>query len=150
MLTVGQLARIFNVTAKTLRHYDAVGLFTPDEIGVDNQYRMYSPEQLPVLRRILFLRAMGLGLEVISELKNNGTLDDTEKVKRILLEHANGIRDGIVQQQKLLAEVHRMVTHISRSGGIYMEPRLVKKASFRVVGMEWNNRSGEGDIPGLW
>jgi DNA-binding transcriptional MerR regulator len=76
MLTVGQLARIFNVTAKTLRHYDAVGLFAPEKIGEDNQYRFYSPEQLPELRQILFLRTMGLGIEVISELKKNGTLDD--------------------------------------------------------------------------
>ncbi|WP_127484113.1 MerR family transcriptional regulator [Paenibacillus ehimensis] len=69
MLTVGQLARIFNVSAKTLRHYDAVGLFTPVKVGEENQYRFYSPEQLHELRRILFLRSMGLGIEIIRELK---------------------------------------------------------------------------------
>jgi hypothetical protein len=67
LLTVGQLARIFNVSAKTIRHYDAVGLFTPLKVGEDNQYRFYLPEQLPELRRILFFRSMGLGIEVIRD-----------------------------------------------------------------------------------
>jgi predicted transcriptional regulator YdeE len=150
MLTVGQLARIYNVTTKTIRHYDAVGLFKPEKIGDDNNYRFYSAEQLPELRRILILRAMGIGIEVIIELKANGTLYDGEKLKRILLEHADGLRDGIAQQSRLLDAVQRMVDQISRSGGMFMKPRVVKKKAFRVVGMDWNNRSSEGGIPHLW
>ncbi|WP_010494456.1 MerR family transcriptional regulator [Paenibacillus elgii] len=150
MLTVGQLARIFNVSAKTLRHYDAVGLFTPVKIGEENQYRFYSPGQLPELRRILFLRSMGLSIEIIRELKRNGTLGDGEKLKPILLEHADSIRDEIGRQQKLLAAVQHMVDYISITGGTNMEPKLVKKAAFTVVGMEWNNKSSEGGIPQLW
>lgn len=150
MLTVGQLARIYNVSSKTIRHYDAVGLFKPEKIGNDNNYRFYSAEQLPELRRILILRAMGLGIEVIIELKANGTLDDAEKLTLILLEHADGLRDEIAQQQRLLHSVQRMVDQISRSGGMFMEPRVVKKKAIRVVGMEWNNRSSEGGIPQLW
>ena len=105
MLTVGQLARIYNVSSKTIRHYDAVGLFKPEKIGDDNNYRFYSAQQLPELRRILILRAMGLGIEVIIELKANGTLDDAEKLTRILLEHADGLRAEIAEQQRLLVSV---------------------------------------------
>jgi predicted transcriptional regulator YdeE len=150
MLTVGQLARIYNVSSKTIRHYDAVGLFKPEKIGEDNNYRLYSPQQLPELRRILIMRAMGLGIEVIIELKANGTLEDAEKLKRILLEHADGLRVEIAQNQRLLSTVQRMVDQISRSGGMFMEPKVVKKKAFRVVGMEWNSRSSEGNIPQLW
>jgi predicted transcriptional regulator YdeE len=31
-----------------------------------------------------------------------------------------------------------------------MEPRVVKKKAFRVVGMEWSSGRSEGNIPQLW
>jgi DNA-binding transcriptional MerR regulator len=46
MLTVGQMARIFQITPKTLRHYDAIGLFSPIRIGEDNLYRYYASVQV--------------------------------------------------------------------------------------------------------
>ncbi|SFL07075.1 Predicted transcriptional regulator YdeE, contains AraC-type DNA-binding domain [Paenibacillus sp. 1_12] len=150
MLTVGQLARIFNVSAKTIRHYDAVGLFTPERVDDDNLYRYYASAQLPELRRILLLRSMGLGIEVIRQLKLNGTLNDAEKVKIILLEHAESIQDEITRQQKHLAAVQHMVEHISNTGGLIIEPKIEKKDSFIVVGMEWNSKSSDGGIPQMW
>lgn len=150
LLTVGQLARIFNVSAKTIRHYDAVGLFTPLKVGEDNQYRFYLPEQLPELRRILFFRSMGLGIEVIRDLKRNGTLDDPEKVKPILWEHAEHIRLEIARHQQLLAEVQQMIDRITLTGQLNAELKRVKRGAFTVVGMEWTDKSNEDGIPGLW
>lgn len=49
MLTIGQLARIFEISTKTLRHYDAIGLFVPARTGSDNGYRYYQPEQIEQL-----------------------------------------------------------------------------------------------------
>jgi DNA-binding transcriptional MerR regulator len=65
MLTIGQMARICNISTKTLHHYEAVGLFMPDKIGRENQYRYYQPRQIDLLRKIVFFRSMGLGLEVM-------------------------------------------------------------------------------------
>ncbi|WP_134576092.1 MerR family transcriptional regulator, partial [Pseudomonas aeruginosa] len=56
MLTIGQLARIFEISTKTLRHYDAIGLFVPARTGSDNGYRYYQPEQIEQLSSILALR----------------------------------------------------------------------------------------------
>ena len=58
MLTIGQLARIFEISTKTLRHYDAIGLFVPARTGSDNGYRYYQPEQIEQLSRILALRRL--------------------------------------------------------------------------------------------
>jgi predicted transcriptional regulator YdeE len=150
LLTIGLIARLFGVTPKTLRHYDAIGLFTPARIGEDNLYRLYSPVQLPELRRILFLRSMGLGIESIRELKRDGTLDDADKIRQLLQERADGIQDEITSRQKQLIAIHRMVEYLTFTGGIPMEPRMVEKEAFTVVGMAWNSKSSEGDIPGMW
>ncbi len=50
MLTIGQLSHMFNISPKTLRHYDAIDLFNPSKIGEKNQYRYYTPDQFTDLR----------------------------------------------------------------------------------------------------
>jgi DNA-binding transcriptional MerR regulator len=40
------MARICNISTKTLHHYEAIGLFLPAEIGKENQYRYYQPRQI--------------------------------------------------------------------------------------------------------
>ncbi|MBD2868841.1 GyrI-like domain-containing protein [Paenibacillus arenilitoris] len=150
MLTVGHIARLFGVTSKTLRYYDSIGLFTPSRIGETNHYRLYSSDQLPELRRILLLRSMGLSIEVILELKRAGTLDDDDKIIRLLQERANDIQEEIVSSQKQFFAIQQMVKYMTLTGGIPMEPKIVEKEAFTVVGMAWNSKSDEGDIPGLW
>ncbi|MUT64677.1 effector binding domain-containing protein [Paenibacillus sp. NEAU-GSW1] len=150
MLTVGLVARLYGITAKTLRHYDAVGLFTPARIGEGNLYRLYAPEQLPELRRILFLRSLGLGVESILELKRNGTLNDAARIKRLLEEKAAGIRDEISLRNTQLEEIYRMVEYMTNTGGIPMEANIVEKEAFTAVGMSWDSQSSEGDIPSMW
>jgi DNA-binding transcriptional MerR regulator len=105
--TIGQCAQICAVSTKTLRHYDAIGLFSPAHIGPGNQYRYYSREQIPLLRRIVFLRELGLGLEVIRQLLQSGALADPARLGAILEEHARGIRSEIERQRALLASVER-------------------------------------------
>lgn len=50
---IGELARIFNISADTLRHYDRIGLFQPDP-NEKNKYRYYSIGKFFLLSRILF------------------------------------------------------------------------------------------------
>jgi predicted transcriptional regulator YdeE len=150
LLTVGLVARLFGVTAKTLRHYDAIGLFSPARVGKDNLYRLYAPDQLPELRRILFLRSMGLGIEAIRELKRDGTMDDADRIKLLLEERANGLQEEIAAREKQLADIQRMVEYMTFNGGIPMEAKVVELNAFTIVGMAWDSKRSEGDIPGMW
>ncbi len=152
MLTIGQMAGIFNVSTKTLRHYESIGLFRPLKTGEDNQYRYYGLEQLTELRQIIWLRSMGIGLEIIRVLKLSGALQDDEKIKSILDEHAQHIRSEITRQQQLLENVLHMMDRIQKRGGIGMEPKVLRKESFTVVGLKWSNQQlhdGVG-IPDHW
>ncbi|WP_067929193.1 MerR family transcriptional regulator [Alicyclobacillus shizuokensis] len=150
MLTIGQMARILNVTPKTLRHYDSIGLFSPCHIGADNQYRYYTSEQVNQLRRILFLRSMGMGLEVIRGLIQSGAIDDPERLKAILQEHADTIRAEISKQQELLHSVEEMIENIDHTRGMHMKAKIVTRNEFTVVGMEHKSDSGTGNIGELW
>ncbi|WP_194892661.1 MerR family transcriptional regulator [Catenulispora pinisilvae] len=63
--SIAQVARMSGVTARTLRHYDDVGLLKPDHLGA-NGYRYYEESQLLRLQQILVLRELGLGLADIA------------------------------------------------------------------------------------
>jgi DNA-binding transcriptional MerR regulator len=62
---IATFAALGGVSAKVLRDYDAAGLFRPAWVDRTTGYRMYSPAQLPELRRILALRDLGVGLDEI-------------------------------------------------------------------------------------
>jgi DNA-binding transcriptional MerR regulator len=66
MYSISQVARSSGVSARALRHYDAIGLLTPASVGA-NGYRWYGRTELLRLQRILVLRRLGLGLEKIAE-----------------------------------------------------------------------------------
>ncbi|MFD0339646.1 MerR family transcriptional regulator [Streptomyces sp. NPDC127117] len=61
---IAEVARMSGVTARTLRHYDEIGLLPPARIGA-NGHRYYEERQLLLLQQILVLRALGLGLPEI-------------------------------------------------------------------------------------
>ncbi|MEN9938774.1 MAG: hypothetical protein RLZZ387_5353 [Chloroflexota bacterium] len=68
MLTIGEFARLGQVTVKALRHYDALGLLKPAAIDPESGYRRYTEAQLPRLRRVGELKALGFRLEAIGAL----------------------------------------------------------------------------------
>ncbi|AHH18800.1 putative transcriptional regulator [Nocardia nova SH22a] len=63
--SIAEVARISGVTARTLRHYDDIGLLPPARVGA-NGYRYYDDEQLLRLQQILVLRELGLNLTEIA------------------------------------------------------------------------------------
>ena len=67
ILKIGDFSQLAQVSTRTLRHYDQLGLLKPIQIDQFSDYRLYSLDQLPRLNRILALKDLGLSLEQISE-----------------------------------------------------------------------------------
>lgn len=64
---IGDVARTFRVTVRTLRHYEQVGLLEPAGRS-DGGHRRYGEDELRRLRQIIALRELGFGLEAIARL----------------------------------------------------------------------------------
>lgn len=62
--TTGKFAKLANVTERTLRYYDKVGLLKPSFV-LENGYRQYTKEDLLQLQKILLLRNLGFSIEEI-------------------------------------------------------------------------------------
>ncbi|MEU1467411.1 MerR family transcriptional regulator [Streptomyces sp. NPDC005761] len=65
MFTIGDFARYGRVSARMLRHYDAVGLLRPDRTDPASGYRYYGAAQLARLNRIIALKELGFTLQQV-------------------------------------------------------------------------------------
>ena len=67
LIQIGELASAVGLTVRTLHHYDAVGLLVPAQRSQSGR-RLYSPQDVRRLYRIVALRRLGLGLTEIGSL----------------------------------------------------------------------------------
>ena len=67
MEKIGDFSRRCEVTIKTLRHYDKLGLLVPDYIDQFTGYRYYGPGKVAEMRRVTELKNIGFTLEEIKK-----------------------------------------------------------------------------------
>lgn len=65
--TIHELAKLAGVSVRTLHHYDAIGLLTPNR-DQENGYRLYEEPELLLLQQILFYRELEVPLEEIKSI----------------------------------------------------------------------------------
>ena len=59
MFTIGEFARLGQVSPRMLRHYDETGLLRPTRVDPQTGYRLYDVGELGRLHRLLALRDLG-------------------------------------------------------------------------------------------
>ena len=70
MLSIGEFARLGQVSVRMLRHYDRIGLLTPARVDEWTGYRSYAPEQLARLNRVVALKELGFTLDEVRTVVN--------------------------------------------------------------------------------
>lgn len=108
--TTGQFAKLANVTERTIRYYDTVGLLKPSFI-MENGYRKYSEEDFIRLQRIISLKQLGFSLDEIRMMDHNynhEALEESLQMQIDLLEkrirHSQMLKDSLMQTKRLLHE----------------------------------------------
>lgn len=71
---IGELAKMFNISTDTLRHYDHKNLLKPEQ-STENNYRYYDINSMFKLSRILFLKNLDISLNEIANYMNNKNAD---------------------------------------------------------------------------
>ena len=62
LFSIGEVARLFHMSVSSLRHYESLGLLSPEYINPDSGYRYYSTRQFEVLNTLRYLRALDMPL----------------------------------------------------------------------------------------
>ena len=107
IMTVGQMSKLFNITAETLRHYDRIGLLKPI-VDEENGYRYYSIKEMEKLDLIL---------NEMMNFKNNYNFEELEIVKE----------DNIILNIPIEAIVQGKIKQKDSSlKSMYLEPWMIK------------------------
>src|SRR5258708_26051323 len=112
MLKIGDFSALSQVSIKTLRYYDEMGLFSPEHVGTDSGYRYYSVTQLPRLHRILALRDLGFSLEQIAGLLKGGLT--AEQLRGMYLLREAEQREQVEEEHARLARLRARLSMIDK------------------------------------
>ena len=140
--SIGEIAKIFNISTQTLRLYDRINLLKPSYINNETGYRYYSIGQFVNLECIKRCKAMGFSLDEIKELiHNDSSIDSTlelikkqklyinEKMQelRLMEEQLNNVEDKIQGSVRL---------PFNKIYFTYNDERVFKKFKENIVTLE--------------
>ncbi|MFD0828158.1 MerR family transcriptional regulator [Neobacillus sp. M.A.Huq-85] len=123
-LSIGEMAKLRNVTVDTLRHYDKIGLLKPYYTDSNTGYRYYSIYQYEVLGTIKELRKIGFSLE---EIKQFLTDRNVKKSVQFLQKSMNNIQEKIKELQNIHKILMTRLNNIEHFTNSYQNSDIVIK-----------------------
>lgn len=113
-LSTGELSKTLNVSVRTLRYYDQIGLVQPSRKGEGGK-RFYSKEDILALEKILLLKSLSLSLEDSKKIV-------TEKsITSILLAHKSLLVEQVNTLQKSIQHTSSLINVLKLEGSINWE-----------------------------
>ena len=125
MLKIGDFSHISQVSVKTLRYYDELGLLKPATVDRFTGYRYYAFDQLPRLYRILALKDLGLSLQQITQLLQHDL--PVEQLRGMLRLKQAEIEQQAAEVQGRLARVAAWLQQIEQETHPMTNPNVVLK-----------------------
>ena len=125
MLTIGDFARLGQVSPRMLRHYDESGLLKPDHVDPSTGYRHYGVRQFERLHRLLALRDLGFTLEQVRAI-----LDDdlpVEQLRGMLLMRRAQIEQTVGDEQARLRRVEARLRALEGKSTVDVQDAVIKQ-----------------------
>lgn len=119
--TTGEVAKLCNVSVRTVQYYDSRNLLVPSELSEGGR-RLYSEDDLKMMKIICFLREAGLPINSISALLKE---ENSENVISVVLNQ---------QEQVLREEVEEREKQLSIIESIKKEMKDMKRFSVESIG----------------
>ncbi|MEK3748125.1 MerR family transcriptional regulator [Paenibacillus sp. FSL E2-8871] len=114
MLSIGEFSKICEVSTKTLRYYDEIGLIHPDEINPENGYRYYSIKQLTKMLFINRLKSYHFSLEEIKDILEWEQDHFEEKLSASLNLKKRKLQEKLRTYEYTLKQINRDVLNLEK------------------------------------
>jgi len=106
----GEFAKMANLSIRTIRYYDQIGLLKPTKIA-DNGYRLYTDKDFIKLQKILSLKSLGFSLnDIFTQIINDNTLSLQESLdlqKQMIdkkIENLQNIKQSLEKTQNYIQD----------------------------------------------
>ena len=113
-MNIGEASGASGVSAKMIRYYESIGLIRPP-LRTDSNYRVYSPEDVHVLRFVKRARTLGFSVDETATLL--GLWQDKSRasaeVKQIATGHIEALQTKIVELQSMV----KTLSHLAHCCG---------------------------------
>lgn len=133
MYGIGLVARLAQVSVRTLRHYDNLGLLKPSHVDPFTGYRYYTPEQVVRLHRILVLRDLGVPLAEIARLIDDDVT--VEQLRGILRLRQAEARAQLAAQAEQLRRVEIRLAQLEEASVADYDVIVKRLEPMRVVAL---------------
>ena len=94
-LSIGKVSKLKNVSIKSLRYYDRIGILKPAFVNEQTNYRYYTQEQLYLLDAITLCIKLGIPLKDLNGYVENGSIN----LQQLLY-------DGKILAEEKIMEIH--------------------------------------------
>jgi len=109
MYTIKEIAKLANISTRTLRFYYRIGLLSPSHKD-KNGYRIYNTESVDTLQQILFFKELGYSLDRIHHIMNNESFNRLES----LYEHLSSLKEKQQHITNVIDLVHKTIDNIEK------------------------------------
>lgn len=111
-MNISQAAIASGVSAKMLRHYEAIGLI-PKARRTTSNYRSYAESDVHALRFIRTARDLGFSMEEIRSLLAlwRNRQRPSREVKRLVERHIDQLRTRVAELQAMIATLEHLARH---------------------------------------
>ena len=116
--TSGELAKLCDVTVRTVQYYDTRGILIPSELSEGGR-RLYSEDDLKRMKVICFLRELDLPIDAISQILQE---EHPEKVISLLIEQQEDeLTAEISEKQDKLDKLHELKNELKNRMSFSLE-----------------------------
>jgi effector-binding domain-containing protein len=148
MLKIGDFSKFSQVSIKTLRFYDEIGILKPAKVDQFTGYRYYSADQLPQLNKIIGLKDLGLTLEEVSLILSNNL--SIEKIMDLLKIKHKEMLERLQEEENRLKKVEEWLKKVEKEGTMPVYDVIVKKVEVQKVASVRDVIPTYGDIGNLF
>jgi DNA-binding transcriptional MerR regulator len=120
--TIGEIAKLANLSRSTLIHYDKIGLLPASERG-SNNYRYYSEADRDRLEKILAFRRTGMSLADIGQVINKANASTQTEALTLQLAQLDQDIAALRRQQQLTLK-------LLQQSDTYQQQRSMSKAQW--------------------
>ncbi len=124
--SIGEVSKICQISRKTLRYYDEIGLVSPDKV-CDNNYRYYSRSNMLLVPVIRYYKQMGFKLEEMRWLLSGGSYQALE----------SSFEEKIAALREQEQEIHRQYISIKEWYDLIQEAEQVVAGQIGEVAVKF-------------
>ncbi len=116
--TTGEVAKLCGVTVRTVQYYDNRGILSPTALSEGGR-RLYSDRDVATMKKICFLRELGMPLGTIAKLLREENSE--EVISLVLEEQQKALESEIEEREGQLARLNELRGALERSDDFSLE-----------------------------